>query len=132
VAIDRESAQPLQSQVADDIRSRIAAGEFGPGDKLPPLRALTSQYDVAEMTVHAAIRELQRQGVVISSRGRGTFVSETIGEVDPTETASGVGDGLSTQAQLDELRDMVRSLAARLDSLESHSAKSTVDLDAKP
>jgi DNA-binding GntR family transcriptional regulator len=132
VAIDRESAQPLQSQVADDIRSRIAGGEFGPGDKLPPLRALTSQYDVAEMTVHAAIRELQRKGVVISSRGKGTFVSETAGEVDPATALPGSGDDPSTQAQLDELRAMVHGLSARLDSLESHSPKSTVDLDAKP
>ena len=62
VAIDRGNAQPLQAQLADDIRRRIREGEFGAGAKLPPLRALTAEYDVAEMTGHAAIRELQREG----------------------------------------------------------------------
>lgn len=115
--------------MADDIRRRIAAGEFPAGGKLPALRALTAEYDVAEMTVHAAIRELQRQGLVVSSRGRGTFVSDNIEELD-------VGGGSSQQSplqlQVTELRAAVDDLAARLESLESHAGKSTVDPDAKP
>lgn len=131
MAIDRENAQPLQAQVADDIRRRIAAGEFGAGAKLPPLRALTAEYDVAEMTVHAAIRELQRQGIVISSRGRGTFVSDDIAGKDLFE-ASGVYDQTSPEAHIADLRRIVADLADRVDRLESHAVQSTVDPDAKP
>ncbi|MEV8377836.1 winged helix-turn-helix domain-containing protein [Kribbella sp. NPDC056861] len=119
MAIDRENAQPLQAQVADDIRRRIAAGEFSAGAKLPPLRALTTEYDVAEMTVHAAIRELQRQGLVISSRGRGTFVSDDIDGKDLSGTP-GVYDPTSPEAQIEELRRIVADLVVRVDRLESH------------
>ena len=127
VAIDRSSSQPLQAQLADDIRRRIREGEFGAGAKLPPLRALTAEYDVAEMTVHAAIRELQREGLVVSSRGRGTFVSEQLDAPDPEDAQPP-----SLQAQLTELRRTVEDLAARLESLEAHTGKSTADPGSKP
>jgi DNA-binding GntR family transcriptional regulator len=126
VAIDRGSSQPLQAQLADDIRRRIRAGEFTPGAKLPPLRALTTEYDVAEMTVHAAIRELQRDGLLVSSRGRGTFVSEDVSALDVADAPPPM------EAQLTELRKTVEDLAARVESLEAHGKKSTADRGAKP
>ncbi|GAA1571688.1 hypothetical protein GCM10009789_26550 [Kribbella sancticallisti] len=126
MAIDRSSAQPLQAQLADDIRRRIRAGEFPPGAKLPPLRALTTEYDVAEMTLHNAIRELQRDGLLVSSRGRGTFVSEDLSGLDLE------GAQPSVQDQLAELRRTVEDLTVRLETLESHSDKSTADRGVKP
>ncbi|GAA2797229.1 GntR family transcriptional regulator [Kribbella solani] len=128
MAIDRDSAQPLHAQLADDIRRRIHTGEFAPGTKLPALRALTAEYAVAEMTIHAAIRELQREGLVMSSRGRGTFVSKQAtvpaAEAGPGETSEG--------AQLTELRRMVEDLAERVESLEAHADKSTGDQPPGP
>ncbi len=112
MAIDRNSAQPLQAQVADDIRRRITQGEFAAGDRLPALRALTAEYEVAEMTVHTAIRELQRDGWLHSSRGRGTFVSENIEEsirqVAATEAAG-----------IDALRTEVAELRVRVERMEA-------------
>ncbi|WP_432882562.1 winged helix-turn-helix domain-containing protein [Kribbella sp. CA-245084] len=128
MAIDRSSAQPLQAQVAEDIRRRIRTGEFAPGAKLPALRALTTEYDVAEMTVHAAIRELQREGVVISSRGRGTFVSDDI----DVPALTGVYDQTTPEAQIADLRETVAMLTARVERLEAHDDKSTADPGAKP
>ena len=128
MAIDRSSAQPLQAQLAEDIRRRIRTGEFAPGAKLPPLRALTTEYDVAEMTVHAAIRELQREGVVVSSRGRGTFVSDDIN----VPALTGVYDQTSPEAQIADLRETVAKLTDRVARLEAHDDKSTADPGAKP
>lgn len=125
VAIDRGSAQPLQAQLADDIRRRIRTGEFAPGAKLPPLRALTTEYDVAEMTVHAAIRELQREGLLVSSRGRGTFVSEDVSSLEDVQPSS-------VEARLSELRKTVEDLAARVESLEAHGSNTTADRGTKP
>ena len=80
--IRRDNASPLHEQVADDIRQRIRAGEFEVGGKLPSLRDLRDLYAVAEVTVHTAIRELQREGVLVSSQGRGTFVAAVPGDPD--------------------------------------------------
>jgi GntR family transcriptional regulator len=131
MAVDRANSKPLQAQLAGDIRRRITAGEFSAGDRLPPLRALTAEYGVAEMTMHAAIRVLQRQGIVVSSRGRGTFVADDVATFDLVNGIQS-DERASVQTQLDELRSAVRHLAARVDSLESHAAKSTAAQDARP
>ena len=118
----------MHAQVAEDIRRRIREGEFTSGMKLPPLRALTAAYDVAEMTVHAAIRELQREGLVVSSRGRGTFVREQAADPEATDSP----EGKTIEGQLTDLRRTVEDLAARLESLEAHASKSTVDPASGP
>ena len=100
---------PLHEQVADDIRRRVRAGEFEVGAKLPSLRDLRERYGVAEVTVHTAIRELQREGVVMSSQGRGTFVAAV-----PDEAAE-VAD---PNVGLRELRRDVAALARRVERLE--------------
>lgn len=37
-------------QIADNLRERISAGEFGPGDRLPSSRDLCEQWDVSRAT----------------------------------------------------------------------------------
>lgn len=114
MAINRNDASPLHVQVADDIRRRIATGEFAPGDKLPSLRSLTSAYEVAEATVHTAIRELQRTGLLVSTTGRGTFVTDNV------EAIERAGSG----GEVDALRSEVADLRRRVESLESHVVQS--------
>ncbi|MGH3815223.1 MAG: GntR family transcriptional regulator [Pseudonocardiaceae bacterium] len=109
MALNRKDARPLHEQVVIDLRRRIAAGEFRSGDRLPSLKALRAEYDVAELTVHTAIRELQRQGVVVSSSGRGTFVAE---DGESLAAASKAGEGL------DELRTEVDDLRRRVEEVE--------------
>ena len=60
-------------QLADDLRRRIAAGEFP--SRLPSLRQLEAEYDVAPMTVRRAIAVLVQEKLVITKPGRGTFVA---------------------------------------------------------
>jgi DNA-binding GntR family transcriptional regulator len=73
--INRNGATPINAQIAADLRRRVAAGDFGSG-RLPSLRTLAGEYEVAEMTVQAAIRELQREGLLVTATGRGTFVRQ--------------------------------------------------------
>jgi GntR family transcriptional regulator len=73
-APDRGSPLPLWAQVLDDLRRRIAAGEFSEG--FPPDRELMADYDVSRHTAREAVRRLQDTGVVERERGRGTFVRE--------------------------------------------------------
>ncbi|MGH3631232.1 MAG: GntR family transcriptional regulator [Sciscionella sp.] len=108
MAIDQRGAQPLGMQIRDDLVRRIRADEFTVGEKIPSLRALAAHYDVAELTVHAASRELQHLGVLESSSGRGTFVRRV---PDGTATPEG-GEGLA------DLRAEVVELRKRVDALE--------------
>ncbi|MEV7694523.1 GntR family transcriptional regulator [Microbacterium sp. NPDC089189] len=73
--IDPASAVPPFEQVRAGIVAQIAAGERGVGSRLPTVRALASELELAPNTVARAYKELEAAGV-IETRGRaGTFVS---------------------------------------------------------
>lgn len=110
VAIDPNSAMSLSAQVKQDILSKIRSGQYRVGAKIPSLRALATDYDVAELTVHAAVKELQYEGVLESSAGRGTFVKSS----PPTGM-----DAPSLAAEVAELRSEVADLRDRVAALES-------------
>ena len=60
--------------VADDIRIRIAAGEFKPNEQLPTTDELCEHYDVSKITIKKAMDELTLHGLVARRRGSGSFV----------------------------------------------------------
>ncbi|WP_225097862.1 GntR family transcriptional regulator [Streptomyces sp. CoH27] len=64
-------------QIADDLRNRIAAGEFGPGDLLPSGRDLAEQWSVSRATVVKAYDVLRADGLVAVRQGAGFTVAET-------------------------------------------------------
>jgi DNA-binding transcriptional regulator YhcF (GntR family) len=64
------------ARIAADLRTRIAAGEFGPGDRVPSTRELTRQWGVAMATATRALSLLQDEGVLRSVRGVGTVVTD--------------------------------------------------------
>lgn len=61
--------------VADHIAARIAAGDWAPGDRLPPERELATEYKVAYLTVRRAAEELRNRGLITTVHGKGTYVS---------------------------------------------------------
>lgn len=78
IGIDRRSRIASSSQLRDAIRDRIEHGGLLPGDRLPPVRALAEQLDLAPNTVAKAYRELERYGW-LEGRGRaGTYVTDRL------------------------------------------------------
>jgi DNA-binding GntR family transcriptional regulator len=73
--INRGSVIPPWQQLADLLRARIDNGELAPGDRLPSIMALSQEHDLAPVTVRKAITQLQREGLVESRTGWGTFVA---------------------------------------------------------
>ncbi|MEU2429628.1 GntR family transcriptional regulator [Streptomyces sp. NPDC007861] len=61
-------------QIADDLRRRIADGEFGAGDILPSSRDLCEQWAVARATAVKAMDILRADGLVVPHQGRGFTV----------------------------------------------------------
>lgn len=54
----------------------ISAGQLHPGDQLPTVREVAVQLSINPNTVNRAYAELERDGTLISRRGKGTFISE--------------------------------------------------------
>jgi DNA-binding GntR family transcriptional regulator len=64
-------------QIAEDLRTRIANGEFGPDDLLPSGRDLAEQWGVSRATVVKAYDVLRNDGIVVARQGAGFTVAET-------------------------------------------------------
>lgn len=73
--LDRSSPVPAWFQLKRVLAAEIAAGRWAPGDKVPTESELCEHFDVARGTVRQALGELESEGLVERSRGRGTFVA---------------------------------------------------------
>lgn len=72
--IDKNSYQPAYAQIADAIRQQIGLGHYPPGSRLPSESQLCHQFEVSSVTVRRAISVLVDQGIVVTTKGKGSFV----------------------------------------------------------
>ncbi|HSL58658.1 MAG TPA: GntR family transcriptional regulator [Acidimicrobiales bacterium] len=70
--------------IADDVRHRIADGEYAAGQLLPSEAELSARFEVSRVTVRKALEELRGDGLVDSRQGFGWFVA-----VDPVSQSLG-------------------------------------------
>ena len=66
------SKAPLYQTIADAIKARIEAGEYKPGEKIPPIRQLTQSFGVTKATVHKAFERLKHLGIIENKVGSGS------------------------------------------------------------
>jgi GntR family transcriptional regulator len=90
----KQSDVPLYRQVVTIIRGQIADGHLRPGDKLPSEPELCELYAVSRATIRQAFNELDRDGLIERSAGRGTFV------LSPPATAPGPARRRVTLAEI--------------------------------
>ena len=76
---------PIYRQIMRQITEAIAGSRLRPGDKLASHRELAEQLVIAPLTVKKAYDELEREGLIGTQRGRGTFVREDYAAPDPVE-----------------------------------------------
>jgi GntR family transcriptional regulator len=67
--------RPLYQQVHDLLVGRIVAGEWKPGDALPPEPSLARTFKVSQGTVRTALAALEQRNLVVRRQGKGTFVA---------------------------------------------------------
>jgi ABC-type glycerol-3-phosphate transport system substrate-binding protein/DNA-binding transcriptional regulator YhcF (GntR family) len=73
--IDPESPIPLYYQLKTLILEDIANGTYTPGDRLPTEHQLCDHHGISRTPAHRALAELAAEGVILRTRGRGTFVN---------------------------------------------------------
>jgi GntR family transcriptional regulator len=67
---------PIYLQIMDEIKKEIVTGALTPGGRLDSVRALSEKFEVNLNTMQRACSELERQGIIFTQRGIGSFVSE--------------------------------------------------------
>ncbi len=73
---------PIYRQIMHQITDAIAGGRIAAGAQLPSHRDLAEQLVIAPLTVKKAYDELERLGLIVTQRGRGTFVTEKLPALD--------------------------------------------------
>jgi len=97
VTISHADRRPMYLQIIEQIRHRVAVGDWKPGHELPSIRALAVATQVSVITVKRAYLELERDGVIVTRQGKGSFVAENV--------------DLSTQLKHEELDGHLRAAA---------------------
>ncbi|WP_369041919.1 GntR family transcriptional regulator [Streptomyces sp. Midd1] len=104
-------------EIAARIRDEIAAGTFGPGDRLPGARTYAKKLGVALMTVQNAYTQLQEEGLVEGRTGSGTYVRDPApGEQAPREAAQRLTE---LQAEVTRVSAELSGLVERVKQLEA-------------
>ena len=91
--IDTESELSVHGQIASALKRSILDGHIRPGQKLPSVRTLAANLNVARSTVLRSLDDLASQGYIETVHGSGCFVkSTTPGDVTRFRLRTGGGE----------------------------------------
>jgi len=79
IHISQTDARPMYLQIMEQIRARIAAGDWQAGQELPSIRALAAALSVSVITIKRAYLDLENEGVIVTRHGKGSFVADVNG-----------------------------------------------------
>ena len=80
ITLDENSGVPIWMQLRNRLVYLVVSGTVAPGSKLPTVRDLSSFLSVNYNTVSKVYRDIEKDGYVITRRGKGTFVAEVNSE----------------------------------------------------
>ena len=120
--ISQADRRPMYLQIMEQIRRRIAVGDWQPGRELPSIRALAAAIQVSVITVKRAYLELEREGVIVTRQGKGSFVASNAdigtqmrrGELD-SHLAAAADIGRELGMKTEEVAARLREIAAAKD-----------------
>ncbi len=81
--LDPRSGRPPYQQLVQQIRFAVRNGTLQPGMRLPAAREVVASLAINPNTVFKAYTELEREGLVASRPGQGTFVADTVPNPKP-------------------------------------------------
>ncbi len=78
-AISQSDKRPMYLQIMEQIKERIAVGDWTEGQPIPSIRQLAVDLQVSVITVKRAYLELEREGIIMTQQGKGSHVASTPG-----------------------------------------------------
>jgi GntR family transcriptional regulator len=99
--ISQADKRPMYLQIMEQIKQRVAVGDWAAGQAIPSIRQLAVDIGVSVITVKRAYLELEREGVIVTRQGKGCFVASD----------ADVGARIREQELAQHLEQAVRSAA---------------------
>ena len=80
IIISNSSGKPIYEQITSQIKQKIMQGELKEGDALPSMRLLAKDLHISVITTKRAYEDLERDGIITTVVGKGSFVASTDSE----------------------------------------------------
>jgi GntR family transcriptional regulator len=110
-------------QIKEQIRHRVAVGDWPPGHEIPSIRQLALEIRVSIITVKRAYLELEREGVIVTHHGKGSFVADGV-EIATIAQERELDEHLAAAVRIGRLLGLSDAeLAERLRTIEREKAK---------
>ena len=74
IIISNSTSKPIYEQITSQIKQMIMTGELKSGESIPSMRSLAKSLHISVITVQKAYEDLQRDGFIETTVGRGSFV----------------------------------------------------------
>ena len=101
LVVDKMSRTPIYEQIEEGIKREIVTGILKECEQLPSIRELSVILATNPNTVQKAFMELDRAGIIVSTPGRGCFVSENAVKM--------IREGL--KSKIDDIKELAKTLA---------------------
>ena len=73
-----QTGGPLYQQIVNQIKQKIAVGEWMAGEEIPSIRQLAADLRVSVITVKRAYLEMEHAGLIVTQHGKGSFVAADV------------------------------------------------------
>ena len=124
IYISQTDARPMYLQIMEQIRARIAAGDWAAGKELPSIRVLAAALNVSVITIKRAYLDLENEGVIVTRHGKGSFVADVNG-------LAGELQEQKLEEHLAEAANLGRQLGINEEDLAARLRRATRKLDPK-
>src|SRR5471032_413041 len=120
IVISQSDGRPMYLQIMEQIKQKVAVGEWAPGEEIPSIRMMAVALRVSVITIKRAYLELEREGVILTQHGKGSTVAAAA-DLSPRLYDQELADHLEQAARLgdllgltpDELTSRLREAADR-------------------
>lgn len=118
IIISNTSGVPIYEQISKAIRNEIISGYFKEDDILPSIRSLASELRVSVITTKRAYEELEKEGIIYTVKGKGSYVARQNKEILMEEKLREIEFKLTEAIEIansigldfDELMEMFKTL----------------------
>lgn len=113
--VDPHTGVPIYLQLIEQVKRSVALGVLSAGERLPTVKQLAFDLTINANTVARAYRELERDGIIETSVGRGSFVSShgataraatALSEVSASALDAAVREAKSLGLERDQLNNL--------------------------
>ncbi|MBC5635508.1 GntR family transcriptional regulator [Ornithinibacillus sp. BX22] len=118
IRISKDSREPIYHQIVNQFKALIAGGHLSAGTPLPSIRVLSKDLEISIITTRRAYQDLEVQGFIKTSQGKGTFVADISEdlkqEVKVTSVYNVLENAIDTALSYDYSLNQVRTIFLEL------------------